>query len=237
VEGADGMAAHPTLWRRSGGGARCARRATKAKRKAKANGHAHHHQPSGDHRLDILRRFGMVLGEGSDGGVNIRCPWDGEHSEATSGSATTFWPAKSGNKPGFKCLHGHCALRTITDLHRWMRAMDPTFDPRPPDQRNGTDRTLRPDAEPEGGHEHQGKANGHPPPPHGEADYTDSAGTSRPGSSKGSTGNGSAKPFPSLSVEDINATPLKDPLRLVSGLIGERSTVLIWGPSTVGKSS
>jgi hypothetical protein len=49
-------------------------------------------------------------------------------------------------------------------------------------------------------------------------------------------GSAKAKPFPSLSVSEINARPLKDPLRLVSGLIGERSIALVWGPSTVGKS-
>ncbi len=42
--------------------------------------------------------------------------------------------------------------------------------------------------------------------------------------------------FPFTWWKDVVAAPLKDPLRLVEGLIGERSIVLIWGPSTVGKS-
>ena len=105
----------------------------KATRKADADGQ--HCKPSGDHGLDILQRFNMVLGQGSDGGVNIRCPWSGEHSGETSDSATTYWPRKSGKKPGFKCMHGHCDGRGIKDLHVWLRAMDPTFDPRPRDRR------------------------------------------------------------------------------------------------------
>ena len=107
----------------------------KARRKADADGQ--HYKPNGDHGLDILQRFNMVLGQGSDGGVNIKCPWSGEHSSETSDSATTYWPPKSGKKPGFKCMHGHCDGRSIRDLHVWLRAMDPTFDPRPPIAPNG----------------------------------------------------------------------------------------------------
>ena len=102
----------------------------------------------------------MVLGQGSDGGVNIKCPWSGEHSSETSDSATTYWPPTSGKKPGFKCLHGHCDGRGIRDLHVWLRAMDPTFNPRPPDQqRTGVDHAPLPtgEAEPEGG---EAKSNG-----------------------------------------------------------------------------
>ena len=105
----------------------------KARRKVDADGQ--HYKSNGVHGLDILQRFNMVLGQGSDGGVNIRCPWSGEHSVETSHSATTYWPPKSGKKPGFKCMHGHCDGRGIRDLHVWLRAMDPTFNPRPP---NGT---------------------------------------------------------------------------------------------------
>ena len=102
----------------------------KARRKVDAN-RGQHFRSNRDHGLDILQRFNMVLGQGSDGGINIKCPWSGEHSGETSDSATTYWPPKSGDKPGFKCLHGHCEHRRIRDLHVWLRAMDPTFDPRP----------------------------------------------------------------------------------------------------------
>ena len=125
---------------------------TKAKHKTDAN--RQHYKPNGDHGLDILRRFNMVLGQGSDDGVNIKCPWHGEHSSETSHSATTYWPRKSGKKPGFKCMHGHCDGRGIKDLHGWLCAMDPTFDPRPPDQlRTGVDHARLPtgEADPEGG--------------------------------------------------------------------------------------
>jgi hypothetical protein len=107
----------------------------KARRKADAD--RQHYKSNGVHGLDILQRFNMVLGQGSNGGVNIRCPWSGEHSGETSDSATTYWPPKSGKKPGFKCMHGHCDGRGIKDLHVWLRAMDPTFKPRPP---NGNDK-------------------------------------------------------------------------------------------------
>lgn len=71
-----------------------------------------------DPLADWLRENGYVLSEDGDK-LNLRCPWEDEHSETTEGgTATSYFFAGSGGRmqPGFSCLHAHCAHRNYTDL-------------------------------------------------------------------------------------------------------------------------
>jgi hypothetical protein len=56
---------------------------------------------------------GWVTGYERDGKVNVRCPWEAEHTSDTGPSSTTYFPAGVGGfETGhFKCLHAHCASR------------------------------------------------------------------------------------------------------------------------------
>jgi hypothetical protein len=155
-----------------------------------------------------VERLGLILGDGANGGYNITCPWEAEHSTLSAPSATTYWPARGG-KPGFKCQHAHCARRTVKDFIAELRRRDHMLNEhyKAKAKTNAQDQALPPDYDSE---------------PTGEQQQTN-----------GSTGS----PFPSRSLADINDTTLKDPLRRVGGLIGEGNHLtLIFGPSTAGKT-
>jgi hypothetical protein len=55
-----------------------------------------------------------VRGEGNDGRLDIRCPFDAEHTTDSGPSSTSYYPAGVGgySRGHFKCLHAHCAHRT-----------------------------------------------------------------------------------------------------------------------------
>ena len=73
--------------------------------------------------LDAVALFkeAGLLGEcinPDEGKWSARCPWQGDHSDAKGGNGagtdTVIFQKESGeNPPGFKCLHAHCANRTI----------------------------------------------------------------------------------------------------------------------------
>lgn len=74
-----------------------------------------------DPLADWLRANGYVLSE-SDGQLNIKCPWEHEHTQGEgSESATSYFSAGSlgQSSPGFSCLHAHCAGRTYEDFLAW----------------------------------------------------------------------------------------------------------------------
>jgi len=67
-----------------------------------------------------LFRAAEILGDCLDPDEDkwaVVCPWKAEHSRDTGGSGTdTVLYCKEGSVPGFKCLHAHCADRTIQDV-------------------------------------------------------------------------------------------------------------------------
>lgn len=65
-----------------------------------------------------LDENGWVTGYERDGRVNVRCPWEHEHTTDTGPSATTYFPAGVGGfaTGGWRCLHGHCSHRTVGDF-------------------------------------------------------------------------------------------------------------------------
>lgn len=55
----------------------------------------------------------------ADGRMAVACPWEAEHTEGTgSETATTYFPAGVGgfDRGNFKCLHAHCAGRTVAEF-------------------------------------------------------------------------------------------------------------------------
>jgi hypothetical protein len=67
----------------------------------------------GDPVVAFLQEKGMVKGYRSNGMIDVRCPWEAEHTERkhdAEDTSTTYFPAGLGglHAPGFKCLHGHC---------------------------------------------------------------------------------------------------------------------------------
>lgn len=77
---------------------------------------------SEDHALvDYLWEHGWVRTEHADGVLDVRCPWQDQHTDGAAGSdsSTTFYPAGVGSeRRGFKCLHAHCEARTNFDFVR-----------------------------------------------------------------------------------------------------------------------
>ena len=63
---------------------------------------------------------GRVHGHNKDW-VFIECPWRGEHTDGLQGlTSTAYSPEDYGSAapPAFKCLHGHCAERGISDFKK-----------------------------------------------------------------------------------------------------------------------
>lgn len=63
--------------------------------------------------LQAQGRYRANLGEGKH---DITCPWVAEHTDGIDSGAAYFEPSEQSEIGGFKCLHGHCTDRHITDL-------------------------------------------------------------------------------------------------------------------------
>jgi hypothetical protein len=52
-----------------------------------------------------------------DGGFDVRCPWEAEHTTKSSGTSTTYWPPAERNdgRGSFVCLHAHCREKRMVD--------------------------------------------------------------------------------------------------------------------------
>lgn len=94
------------------------------------------HQYTGDLvSLDIVavcRELG-VLGErvGPEGDKwSVKCPWASEHSSPTAahgppGSDTVVFEGHDDKRPAFKCLHAHCAGRSLEQFLAWAELQKP----------------------------------------------------------------------------------------------------------------
>lgn len=68
--------------------------------------------------VDHLEREGWARSWQADGRVNIRCPWQAEHTSDSGDTETQYFPAGLGEfqQGHFKCLHAHCMARTDVDF-------------------------------------------------------------------------------------------------------------------------
>jgi len=71
----------------------------------------------GDEILKALIGEGCYRGKRPDGGYNIACPFEAEHTSGTNQTETTYFPANTGGfkTPSFVCMHDHCADRILSD--------------------------------------------------------------------------------------------------------------------------
>ncbi len=73
--------------------------------------------------LDVVALFRQAgrLGDCIDPDENkwaVRCPWEHEHSKVADGIGTDTAVFAS-EPPGFRCLHSHCAERSMQDVCQW----------------------------------------------------------------------------------------------------------------------
>jgi hypothetical protein len=78
------------------------------------------------HSLDAVALFkeAELLGDSIDpdtGKWSVRCPWERDHSGANGGNGADtdtviFQGETTDSPPGFKCLHAHCAERSLKDV-------------------------------------------------------------------------------------------------------------------------
>jgi hypothetical protein len=80
----------------------------------------------------VLKAQGLVVTIRKDGGVNIVCPNEDEHTTPSpaDGSDSTYWPAHTGGyaKAGYRCMHSHCEKIGIRDLKRRVGFVDLEFE-------------------------------------------------------------------------------------------------------------
>lgn len=71
-----------------------------------------------DTLLGYLEAKGWVVDYQHDGRVDVRCPWEAEHTTDSGSSSTTYFPAGVGGfqQGHWRCLHAHCAQRTDGDF-------------------------------------------------------------------------------------------------------------------------
>ena len=70
--------------------------------------------------LVALRNRGLYKTPLGEGKHDITCPWVLEHTGEVDGGTAYFEPENNWPIGGFKCLHGHCADRTVRDLLRFV---------------------------------------------------------------------------------------------------------------------
>ena len=68
---------------------------------------------------------GLVLSMGTDGKLNIECPFEEDHSGKSAESATVYYPAHTGGheKGHFHCLHESCDVRNKRTQQEFLRKL------------------------------------------------------------------------------------------------------------------
>jgi hypothetical protein len=75
----------------------------------------------GDKVLAALQKEGLWKSKLEAGKHDITCPWAKEHSNEIDHGTVFFEPSEENNQEGgFKCQHGHCSSRNITDLKEYL---------------------------------------------------------------------------------------------------------------------
>lgn len=66
----------------------------------------------------FLAENSHVTGYERDGRVDVKCPWEAEHTSDSGPTSTSWFPAGVGGfqQGHFRCLHAHCAHRTDGDF-------------------------------------------------------------------------------------------------------------------------
>lgn len=70
--------------------------------------------------IEKLKSAGLYKRPLSDGKHDIRCPWTSEHTGGIDSGTAYFKPDQAYPAGGFKCLHGHCEDRHLSDLLKYL---------------------------------------------------------------------------------------------------------------------
>ena len=73
-------------------------------------------KPDNNPVLDALQSRGLYKKGLGQGKHDITCPWVHEHTDAIDGGTVYFEPNEQYQHGGFKCQHGHCADRRLSQL-------------------------------------------------------------------------------------------------------------------------
>jgi len=73
-------------------------------------------KPQNNPVIDAIRRLGLYKSPIGNGKHDITCPWLNDHTGAVDSGTAYFEPDEQWPMGGFKCLHGHCAHRHISEL-------------------------------------------------------------------------------------------------------------------------
>ena len=76
----------------------------------------------GDDLVGLCKLRGLFLHQ-SEKNVQIRCPWEAEHTHG-NGEKDTALQIKDGRVVGFHCFHAHCSRRTLRDIRKWFGITD-----------------------------------------------------------------------------------------------------------------
>jgi KaiC/GvpD/RAD55 family RecA-like ATPase len=85
-----------------------------------------------------LHDLGLVIGERGDK-VLVRCPWSDEHSSQGDETESVYYPPHTGRSPypGYRCMHAHCASRTVADLRTFLGITSTSATVATPDEFDG----------------------------------------------------------------------------------------------------
>lgn len=77
-----------------------------------------------DRLADWLLQTNRVIKSGTQGELYITCPWCDQHTSKSGDQETAYFPVGSNGyaQGGFKCLHAHCANRTLDDFRQWAKS-------------------------------------------------------------------------------------------------------------------
>src|SRR5690606_24949424 len=86
-----------------------------------------------DPLLGELEKRGLIKKriDGREGTWDITCPWVKSHTKAVDSGTAYFQKGNGYDGEAFKCLHAHCAEKTILHLKEFLGIEDLWPEPRP----------------------------------------------------------------------------------------------------------
>lgn len=86
--------------------------------------------------VPFLKSKQLIRRVSADGRVHVPCPWDASHTSGTDETATTYFPAGTGQyeQGHFLCLHAHCSGRSTGEYLAAIGYMSDGFEDLGPDQ-------------------------------------------------------------------------------------------------------
>ncbi|HEU5280990.1 MAG TPA: hypothetical protein VFU82_03305, partial [Gammaproteobacteria bacterium] len=96
------------------------KKSKRAKRTADDNEQVWSPEPEENPIIAELKRLHLYKAPLGEGKHDITCPWVDEHTNQSDNGTAYFEPDDNFPTGGFKCLHGHCQHRHITELLQFL---------------------------------------------------------------------------------------------------------------------